>query len=60
MDRGCLPYIVGVILVFVAYYLIIDGDKGEGGFDSIGRFFVFALVLVGIWALFKFGGKNKE
>lgn len=58
MDKGCLTIIGVFALVVIVYASLAEGDKG--GFDSIGRFFVFMLFLAGLYALIKYVNNNKK
>ena len=58
MDKGCLPYIIGIVTLAVVFGMLSQGDKG--GFDSIGRVIVFGAVAVGVIALITSSGKDKN
>jgi hypothetical protein len=56
--KGCLPYIIALIALVAVYGYLMSGDKG--GFDSIGRFFVFAIFVIGVYLAFKYRNTKKD
>ena len=56
--KGFLPYIIIFIFISIIYAVIANGDKG--GFDSIGRFIVFAIVVIVTILLFKNNKNNSN
>lgn len=56
MNKGCLPYILGFIVLVIIYSVLAKGD--DKGADGLIKFGAFVLCIVGVVAVIKMFSKK--
>lgn len=58
MDKGCLPFIIGFVVLIIIYRALFNGESY--GFEALIKIVVFVLSMVGIWQVILYFYDNKR